>query len=295
MGKPTDRSTKIVIIEALRLIAQIHIDRLTVFFDEGEMHFTIGIDDLKAQTDHLTPEEWDKLEDYFLDRREDLKAFLELNKHFSIVRLFTVFEMFLRATLRELHGSDPAMLMCIRKMSVFNMKKEFSKIGVPIAKPNRDWHAILGTKAVRNCIIHAGGHPDKELAKKLTKYTIPVKQSKMMLEGYFGECVDLVERACERIAKDCQDALREGRLKIKNPTVAGLMDSLLERPRGVLYSDLSTKAQALADDLGHKTKWTEGEVKKHARFRDRQTTGRWNNLTLVEWEDKSGGRLIDKS
>ena len=40
---------------------------------------------------------------------------------------------------------------------------------------------------------------------------------------------------------------------------------------------------------------TSGRVRAHARYRDRQTTGRWANRTLGEFEDKSGGRLIDKS
>ena len=108
------------------------------------------------------------------------------------------------------------MLKCIREMRFDDMKKEFAKLGVPITKPDRDWPAILGMKAVRNCITHVGGHPDKELAKKLAKYKIPVDQSKMVLpEGYFAECVDLVEDACKRIAKGCQDALKEGRVKVK--------------------------------------------------------------------------------
>ena len=83
--------------------------------------------------------------------------------------------------------------------------------------------------------------------------------------------------------------------KPRKEQVAGLMDSLLERPKGSTWSELSEKAQALADKLGHKTKYTIGEVKSHARFRHRQTTGRWANLRLEEFEDRSGGRLVDKS
>ena len=75
--------------------------------------------------------------------------------------------------------------------------------------------------------------------------------------------------------------------------VSRLMDSLLERPEGATWSQLSEQAQALADKLGHKTKWTESQVKAHARHRDQSTTGRWANMTLEEFEDKSGGRLID--
>lgn len=77
--------------------------------------------------------------------------------------------------------------------------------------------------------------------------------------------------------------------------VSSLMDSLLERPEGATWSELSEKAQALADRLGHKTKWTVGAMRVHAQSRDQATTGRWANLTLEEFEDKSGGRLIDMS
>ncbi len=50
---------------------------------------------------------------------------------------------------------------------------------------------------------------------------------------------------------------------------------------------------AFADKIEHKTKWTVGRVRSHARHRDRSTTGRWANLRLEEFEDQSGGCLID--
>ena len=114
-------------------------------------------------------------------------------------------------------------------------------------------------------------------------------------ERYFAQGVDAVTRTCTRIARDCQDALREGRVLNKDPNVAGVMDLLMEQADGATYSEISRKAQALADKLGHTTKWTEGQVKAHAGYRDRSTTGRWANLRFEEFEDQSGGRLVDKS
>ena len=181
---------------------------------------------------------------------------LELNEHFSIVGLFTTFEVFLRNTLLTLHWPGPAMLKCIRWMSLAGMKKEFAKIGVPIVPPGHEWEAIMGMKEVRNCITHAGSRPEKERAKKLASYKIPIDRSKMVLsDGYLPKSIDIVAGACNRIANDCQNAQREGQVTVKMPTVASLMDALLERPGGVTWSEPSKKAQALADKLRHKTKW----------------------------------------
>ena len=126
--------------------------------------------------------------------------------------MLTAFEVFMRKTLRLLHRSDRAMLNRIRGMGLDEMKKEFAKVGAPIVPPGREWQAIMGMKEVRNCVTHSGSRPDKERAKRLANYKIPVARSKMVLpDGYFKTSSDLVEDACERIAKDCQNALRERR------------------------------------------------------------------------------------
>ena len=275
MGKLYDPRAEMMIIEALPSFAQDEISVLTGLYDE---------------------------EHYYLDLFDDfsrpagLDEVLELKRHFCIVGLFTTFEVFLQRTLMMLYWPKAAMFKCIRRISFSEMKDEFKKIDVRIAASDADWKTIQGIKAVRNCTMHAGGRPDQDRARKLANYNVQVVKSKMVLpERYFARGVDAVTRTCTRIAKDCLDALREGRVQAKDPNVAGVLDLLLERPEGATWSELSIKGQALADKLGHTTKWTEGQVKTHARYRDRATTGRWANLRFEEFEDLSGGRLVDKS
>ena len=215
MDQSQDDRIEILVAKALLDLAQIRISKLKSFYDEGEMHFSIGLDDLKDRTDHLTSEESDKFEDYYLGQRDDLKELMELKKHFSIVGLFTAFEMFLRRTLLLLHHGDTAMSECIRKMRFDDMKEKFSSIGMPIADPGPDWKAIMGIKEVRNCITHSGSRPGKKMVQRLKDYDFHVSAGVWMElpDGYFGVSADLVERACERITKDCQNALKEEHIR----------------------------------------------------------------------------------
>ena len=206
---------EILVAEVLLNLAQSRISSLGDFYDEGERHFTIENKDLGDRTAHLTQEEWDWGDgDLYIELRHELEELRELKRHFSIVGLFTAFEMFLRRTLLLLHHGDTAMSECIRKMRFDDMKEKFSSIGMPIADPGADWKAIMGMKEVRNCITHSGSRPDKKRAKDLADYDIPVVQSKMKLrDGYFKKSSGLVERVCKRIAKDCQKALKEKHIK----------------------------------------------------------------------------------
>ena len=200
-----------IVGEVLLSFTDNRISKLRAFYDEGEMHFNIGLDDLKDQTDHLTSEEWDEFGDFYVEQRYEFEELLELKKHFSIVGLFTVFETFLRRMLRLLHHpADAVVVKRIMEMYLDDMKKEFSNLGVEITKPSCDWQAIMGIKEVRNCITHSDGRADKQRAKKLMNYGILVDQSRMVLpDGYFENSVDLVEAACKRIARNCQNILKE--------------------------------------------------------------------------------------
>ena len=199
-----------MVAEVLLNLAQSRISRLGDFYDEGERHFNIEIKDLEDKTAHLTQEEWDWGEgNLSIELRHELEELRELKNHFSIVGLFTAFEMFLRRMLLLLHHGDTAMLECIRKMRFDDMKEKFPPAGVDITKPEHDWKSIVGMKKVRNCITHSDSRPDKKRAKDLANYDIPVVQSKMKLpDRYFKKSSDLVERVCKRIAKDCQKALK---------------------------------------------------------------------------------------
>ena len=275
MGKPYDPRAEMIIIEALPSFAEDEISVLTGLYDEEEYY--LGVFDRLSLPDGL-----DKV--------------LELKRYFCIAGLFTTFEVFLQRSLMMLYWPEATMLKCIRKMTFSKIKNEFKKIDLRIAAGDADWQTILGIQAVRNCTMHAGGRPDQERARELAYYGVQVVKSKMVFpERYFAQGVDAVTRTCTRIAHDCQNALREGRVPSKDPNVAGVMDLLLEQADGATYSEMSRKAQALADKLGHTTKWIEGQVKAHARYRDRSATGRWANLRFEEFEDLSGGRLIDKS
>ena len=215
---------KIGFLDMLWMLTGYQISRLVKFYDAGEKHFNIELDDLKKRWPPLGSE-WAGNDDYVNDyigayslERDELTELLVMKRNFSIVGLFTVFEGFLRKTLEHFHGSNREMVNRIRRMRLDEMKKEFAKVGVPIASPDRDWQAILGMKEVRNCVTHAGGRPDKETEKTLVNYQVPVDHSRLMIlelvlaEGYFAESVDVVERTCKRIAKDCQDALGEVRV-----------------------------------------------------------------------------------
>ena len=152
MDRSQDDRIEISVARVLLNLAQSRISRLGDFYDEGERHFNIGIKDLEDRTAHLTQEEWDWGEgDLSIELRHELEELRELKRHFSIVGLFTAFEMFLRRTLRLLHRGDASMSKRIPKMRLDDMKKGFAKTGVDITKPDRDWKSVVGMKEVRNC------------------------------------------------------------------------------------------------------------------------------------------------
>ena len=201
-------------------LARTYISGLRRFYDEGEMHFNIGVKDLGDETDHFKPEEWDSGEgDHYIDLHGELEESRELTRDFSIVGLFRVFEKFLRDTLRHLlrTGPDRAKRDPRDQWSLAEMKEIFKEIGVPVTKPDGDWNSIKKLQAIRNCIVHSGGRADKQRTKKLERYKIPVDQSKMVLpDGYFEKSADLIERVCKRIAKDCGTAVKEKRIKSRS-------------------------------------------------------------------------------
>ena len=92
-----------IIVNPLLSLTHNRISRLREFYDEGVRHFDIGLHDLEEQTDHLTSEEWDEVGDFYGEQRYEFEELLELKRHFFIVGLFTVFEMFLRRMLLLLH------------------------------------------------------------------------------------------------------------------------------------------------------------------------------------------------
>ena len=238
MVRPPVQKIKIALV-ALQLVGtRIHISRLKEFYGEGEKHFNIELDELTSQVGHLAPEEWNEVGNLFIDEHSDLEALLQLKRRFAIVGLFTVFEVFLRKTLEYVHQPDWAMSKRIPEMRLDDLKKEFSNLGVAITKPAADWKLIMGMKEVRNCITHSDSFPDEKRAKKLANYGIPVIYGKMTLPNeYFEESVDIVERTCERIAKDCRYALLEGRVNITMPTDAGRIG----QPRGFTWSGLANQ------------------------------------------------------
>ena len=200
-----------IIVNPLLSLTHNRISRLREFYDEGVRHFDIGLHDLEEQTDHLTSEEWDEVGDFYGKQRYEFEGLLELKRHFFIVGLFTVFEMFLRRMLLLLHRPvNAAERKRILWISVGDMQNKFSNLGVEITKPEPDWKLIVGMKEVRNCITHSDGRADKQRTKKLKRYKIPVDQSKMVLpDGYFEKSADLVETTCKRIAGDCKNILKE--------------------------------------------------------------------------------------
>ena len=204
-------------IEIPLKLAQIHISSLRRFHEEGEMNFNIGFNDLKGETSHLTPEEWNDAEDYYLGQRDDLEGLRDLKRHFSIVGLFTVFEIFLRDTLQQLQCAGAAVPKRnpAKRWFFDRMKAIFAKIGVPITKPDRDWNAIRKMQAVRHCITHSGSRPDKEMVRKLEGYNFSLREGVWMElpDGYFEGSADLVERVCGRILEDCHNAEKGKRIK----------------------------------------------------------------------------------
>ena len=226
-------------------LARIQISSLRRFYDEGEEHFNLGFNELKDEIDHLTPEEWEKGEDFYLGERDQMEFLRRLKRHFSIVGLFTVFETFLRSTLQQLYwaGADvpkrspnkrrylDTMKEIFRAVGVpivpkrspnkrwylDTMKEIFRAVGVPITRPNHDWNSIKKLQAIRNCITHLDGRPDKETVRRLRGYNCHVIKGVWMKlpDGYFEESADLVERICERIVKDCQNAVTEKRVKAR--------------------------------------------------------------------------------
>ena len=207
-----------ILVNARLAIMRKNIDRLRNFHDEGETHFKTEFNKLEVEVDRLTREDWDEFGDFFIEQRYDLEELRELKRNFSIVGLFTVLEIFLRRTLLHLRKAGAAVEGCIRKMSLEDMRDVFKKIGVPIAKDNSDWQAIMGMKLVRNCVTHYDCHPHKKMAKQLKEdYKISVIEERwkwtngeksepvswrIQLTGeYFGKSADLVERVCKWAAR----------------------------------------------------------------------------------------------
>lgn len=218
-------------IAATLKTARIQISTLRDFYDAGERYFASDLNRLEDRTGPLTDDRWEQIEN-FVRQRDVLEELRELKSHFSIVGLFTVFEIFLRHTLRALHWAGAAVPGCIRKMLWREMKRAFKEIGLPIPRPDANWKAIVGIKDVRNCIAHSRGRIyDKKMACKLKMdYVIPVIEEQwkppkgeesepsswriQITDRYFQKSADLVERACVRIAKDCQDGLKKNRVKM---------------------------------------------------------------------------------
>ena len=197
-------------------LVRIQIASLRKFYDQGEKHFNSGFDELKARIDQLTPEEWSEGEDYYLEQRDELESLRHLNTQFAIVGLFTVFETFLRWTLHQLLWVG-AVVPARRSNERWNLDKMnaiLKTIGVPITKPDADWNSIKKLQVIRNCITHLDGRPDEETVRRLQAYNCQViKGVRMKLpDRYFAQNANLVERICERIVKDCQNAAKEKRI-----------------------------------------------------------------------------------
>lgn len=196
--------------EIPEILARIKIRELKRFNEESEKHFKIEFEELKAEVDHLTPEEWSEGEDHYIGLSDALDSLRELKTHFAIVGLFAVFETFLRDTLKQLLGAG----VCIPNLksekcwTINEMKRMFAKAHVPITKPQRDWNGIKNLQAIRNCITHLDGLPNEEIIKKLKgeKYDVIEGVPVQLPAGYFEENANLIQRHCNRIIKDCQQA-----------------------------------------------------------------------------------------
>lgn len=194
-------------IDILLTLVRMRIHTLKDFYSEGEAHFSADFDELTAKTDRLPMAEWEQLEDYYMGERDELRSLRQLKRHFATAGLFNVFETFLRETLDLLgragvYVPDPE---DGKHRDLDNMKKAFRGIRVPITKPDADWKAIKKLQAIRNCITHCDGVPDEEYVQKLKGYNVDVPPHVWMelLDGYFEESADLVERVCDRIVNDC--------------------------------------------------------------------------------------------
>ena len=154
---------------------------------------------------------------------DDLVFLRKLKRHFSIVGLFTGFETFLRSTLQQLYqaGADVPKRSPNKHWYLDTMKEIFKAVGVPITKPDHDWNSIKKLQAIRNCITHLDGRPDKETVRRLKGYNCHVIKGVWMKlpDGYFEESADLVERICERIVKDCQEPAKPEARRRHHPHV----------------------------------------------------------------------------
>lgn len=146
----------------------------------------------------------------------ELKKFWNLKdikKHISAVGVFNTLADLLRNTLDHLgYTKDPKPRWGYKESWRFeDMKKIFACIGVPITKPDRDWNAIKNLQAIRNCITHLGGFPDKKTVQKLKSYNFEVYEGVWMElpSRYFEDSADLVQRVCGRIVGDCKTAFPE--------------------------------------------------------------------------------------
>ena len=212
---------KQVFFAALRSIRRRNIDGLKTFHSEGERLFTSDFNRLQVEADSLPDDDGRQIE-HLIDQRYEMEALRELTRNFSIVGLFTVFEMFLRRMLRHLRWAGAAVPGCIQTMRFDDMKKAFRDIDLPITESTPDWQAIIRLRIVRNCIAHSRGRIDnKKTVRKLRKddeillieatwrpaagggESEPSSWRLQLTEKYFGENAALVEHVCEQISTDC--------------------------------------------------------------------------------------------
>ncbi len=207
-----------VIIDARLALLRIRIRTLRHFYVEGEEIFSRRFNELTKWMDDFPDDQMEGAVDFFVGERDDLEDLRELKRHFSVIGLFRVIEMFLRRTLRHLRNAGAPVEGRIRRMSLDKMKKAFRSIDVPITEPNDDWHALMGLKLVRHCIVHYDGRPPKEMAYQLRDaYGFPVIEKRwrrtkgghdepvawklQISNDYFEKSADLVERICGRAVR----------------------------------------------------------------------------------------------
>ncbi len=125
--------------------------------------------------------------------------------------------MFIRNTLQELYLAGADVPKLNKRWCLDKMKEIFKAAGVPITEPDRDWNSIKKLQAIRNCITHLDGRPDEETVRQLKGYNCHVIKGVWMKlpASYFEESADLVERICECIVEDCQNAVKEKRVKAR--------------------------------------------------------------------------------
>lgn len=207
-----------VIINARLDLLRMHIRTLRHLYVEGEEIFDRRFNELTKWMDELPDDQMEGAVDFFVGERDDLEDLRELKRHCSVIGLFRVIEMFLRRTLRHLRNAGAPVRGPLRRMSLDKMKKAFRCIDVRITEPNDDWHALMGLKLVRHCIVHYDGRPPKEMARQLKDaYGIPVIEKRwrrtkgghdepvawklQISDDYFGKSADLVERICGRAVR----------------------------------------------------------------------------------------------